>query len=621
MKRAVLSVALILVVLVIGFRLWQYATRPEPRVVTADPATLRVTGSGPVVGFVEDNGTHAWLGIPFASPPVGELRWRAPLPPDAWERTREALEIGSVCTQIGGLLGGVAESQFGEPIGSEDCLFLNLWAPAFAPGRLPAGDGPLPVMVWLHGGGNTIGHGGSYNGKFLADRYGVIVVTINYRLGPFGWFSHPALRGEGATAEDRSGNYGTLDVIRSLAWVRDNIESFGGDPGNVTVFGESAGARNTVTLLHSPRARGLFHRAIVQSGGSLTMSRARAENYRDAREPGHRCSSREIVNQLLIADGLVTDREAAKARQDRMSDREIAAYLRGKEAYDFLALYKRRSAGMLSLPQLFRDGTVLPPENPLEVFADPDRYNAVPVILGSNRDEYKLFMIWDPEYVKTYFGFYRRMRDPELYERVSSYLTDHKKATGVDEIARILRESQGATVYAYRFDWDEEPSILGMDLSVLLGAAHGLEIPFVFGGVDSGFLGAYIASDGNYPGRKALSDVMSSYWAEFAYSGSPGRGRDGDALEWLPWDKGSPDGVKFIIFDTAADGGIRMASSTTRLRDLNERLLAETGFASQEKHCEIYVKLFEYSDLWDDRDYADLGREGCNGYPRESYAR
>jgi para-nitrobenzyl esterase len=264
---------------------------------------------------------------------------------------------------------------------------------------------------------------------------------------------------------------------------------------------------------------------------------------------------------------------------------------------------------------------VLPIESALDVFRDVSRYNAVPVILGTNRDEHKLFMVQDPAYVDIYFGLYMRMKDPEQYERVSSYRTDIRKATGVDRIAAVLRESQGPSVYAYRFDWDEEPSIFGMDMSAFLGAAHGVEIPFVFENFASGFLARYVNSDENLPGREALAHSMSSYWAEFAYSGAPRKGRDGEQPEWLPWGDSQAEGGKFIIFDTPSDGGIRMSSDTIGLEDVRDRLLAETGLRNQEEHCEIYAIGLADSELWDDEEYASLGREGCRNYPKQNYMR
>ena len=155
----------------------------------------------------------------------------------------------------------------GTPVGSEDCLYLNIYAPRFTDTDVPKDAARLPVMLWIHGGGNTIGEAGFYNGGNLAAQQRVIVITTNYRLGPFGWFRHAATRNDGANELDRSGNFGTLDLVRALQWIRENAAAFGGDPNNVTIFGESAGGTNVFSLLLSPPARGLFHRAIVESGG------------------------------------------------------------------------------------------------------------------------------------------------------------------------------------------------------------------------------------------------------------------------------------------------------------------------------------------------------------------
>ena len=195
----------------------------------ADAAARRAVETGELVGFVGDYGSHVWLGIPYATPPVGELRWRAPRPAQAWMGPRESLAFSSPCPQFATPLGGLDQQEPGTPAGDEDCLYLNVYTPVFPAGGVPQGDARLPVMVWIHGGGNVVGHAGFYDGGNLAASQDVVVVTTHYRLGPFGWFRHPALPGEGASALDVSGNYGTLDLVQTLQWVQRNIASFGGE--------------------------------------------------------------------------------------------------------------------------------------------------------------------------------------------------------------------------------------------------------------------------------------------------------------------------------------------------------------------------------------------------------
>jgi para-nitrobenzyl esterase len=581
-------------------------------------ATNRQTTTGKVVGISEQNGCHAWLGIPYAMAPTGDLRWKAPKPGETWNGTWLALEVGPVCTQFASLLSNVPKEQFGQPMGSEDCLYLNIWAPAFVQDSIPKGADRLPVMLCVHGGGNTIGNGGNYNGKELAKRYNVIVVSCNYRLGPFGWFSHPALHSEGTTAEDRSGNYGTLDIIRSMAWVRENISGFGGDPDNVTILGESAGALNILTLLLSPQARGLFHKAIIESGGIKTCTMAEAENYFDDTEPGDAFSSREVVNKLLIADGKAPDREAAKSMQNIMSSADIAAYLLSKNNYEILRIYKPGYVGMISMPKVFNDGVVLPQGNHIELLKDPASYNAVPIIIGTNRDEQKPFMILDPEYVDMLFGLPVHVKNRKLYELTAGYMSDRWKAIGADEIASAISEGRPGSIWVYRFDWDEEPKTLGIDVAFMLGAAHSLEIPFVFCDFTrsiSPLFKPFIFNDDNAPARIALSNSMSSYWVQFAYKGAPGKGIYGVNPEWPAWDK-MTDGYKFMVFDTLEGGGIRMSEDIITMQSLKARLLAETEFPSQKDHCAMYVKLFEGTDLWNEEEYLHLGKCGCSGFSK-----
>ena len=212
---------------------------------------------------------------------MAELRWRAPQPPEAWADTFDALRFGPPCVQLSSRLGGVrSEDPDGFAGSAEDCLYLNVWTPRAEPDRVATGGDRLPVMVWIHGGGNRVGHSGSAmsDGARLAGTENVVVVSFNYRLGPLGWFSHPALRAMSASRKRPLGILEPWTRVRALEWVAANIEEFGGDPHNVTIFGESAGGRNVLAMLLVEKARNLFHRAIVQSGSTDSVSRTEAEN-------------------------------------------------------------------------------------------------------------------------------------------------------------------------------------------------------------------------------------------------------------------------------------------------------------------------------------------------------
>jgi para-nitrobenzyl esterase len=629
-KRSWILIGLVVVSAALaGSGFWLYLAAPGldlgDEVVIADVASERLTHYGSIVGFAGPHDSHAWLGIPYAAPPVGDRRWRAPGRPEPWTDTLDALEYGSACPQLGFMMGGVDDVPAGTPTGSEDCLRLNVWAPRFDQQEVPSGEERLPVMLWIHGGSNTIGLAGpAYEGAKLATAHRLVVVSLNYRLGPFGWFGHPAvLRGE-RDRSLRSGNFGTLDLIAGLQWVRENIQHFGGDPGNVTIFGESAGGTNVVSLLLAPAARGLFHRAIVQSGGTTSTSIANAVHYVDDAEPGDPFSAREVVLNLLIADGSASDRASAKAFAEGLSAEELAGYLRSKPPEAVLSAYQRDPDQLrIHPPRLIRDGVVLPVDDALTVLRDPRRYNAVPIMLGSNRDENKLFMSQDPEYVDRYLGLIYRLKDGDYYDLLARFQSDKWKADGVDQPAEALRAAQGERTYAYRFDWDEESRFLGADFGAILGAAHGLEIPFVFGHFRYGppRVTGIIFGEENWPGRKYLSDAMMSYWAEFAYTGSPGQGRAHALPEWLPWTdaEDKPDGVgRFVVLDSPTDGGIRMARATISHESVIASVDAEPSLTQLEK-CRVFWKLFRRSEGWSEEAYAGMGRIGCREHPSSRF--
>ena len=586
-------------------------SEPPAPAPSADPATLRRLPAGDVIGAAGRHGGHAWLGLPYAEPPVGELRWRAPQPRLPWTGTREALAFGDSCPQFASAVGGDASAEPGTLVGSEDCLTLNVYAPAL-PG--PAEGARLPVMVWIHGGGNTIGTSRFYDGSRLATLHQVIVVTLNYRLGALGWLRHASLR-EGRDALDASGNFGTLDQIAALQWVQANAAAFGGDPGNVTIFGESAGGQNVFVLLTSPLAKGLFHRAIVQSGGAWDSSVTEAENLRDDPEPGAEHSSGEILLALLQNEGLALDRAGARAAAEAMRPAERAAFLRGLPVERLLPAYDGRGIGMYECPRVFRDGTVIPREPLGERLAHANGHHAVPVILGSNRDEQKLFFFLDPAHVRRWFGLVPQARDPVAYQRDSAYRSRAWKVSGVDDPARTLARAQPGRVFAYRFDWDEEPRVLWADLGELLGAAHGLEIPFVFGHWELGRTGRILFDASNRPGREALSAMMMSYWAEFAWRGDPGRGRDGTLPRWMPWQE---DGEKYAVLDTPAGGGVRMASQSEGFDDLAAAILADDTFESERERCLALASLTTWtSERFGAAQYRAAGGGRCAPFAPE----
>jgi para-nitrobenzyl esterase len=511
---------------------------------TGDPLTQ--TRSGPVRGVEGKAETWVWKAIPFASPPVGSLRWKAPRDPEPWSAVRERSDYCSPCAQY--LLGT-------ETYGSEDCLYLNVWRPRTS-------ETNLPVYFWIHGGGNTLGTASTddYLGANLAHRSNLVVVTVNYRVGPFGWFTHPALReGASGSEQDDSGNYGTLDLIKALEWVRDNIRAFGGDPERVMIAGESAGGMNVYSLLISPLAEGLFHRAMAQSGGPMSSSVEEGEE-----------SARQAILQILVNDGTAADLVQAETHLDGMTDPEIEAYLRGKTAHQMLRAYEPWFAGMFTMPNVFPDGTVLAEEG-YATLAAGSYPNKVPAILGSNKDEMKLFMFADPAFSG---------RD-DLYEVVTAYGSDVWKATGVDEPARQLSShADQPDVYAYQFLWgtlDEEGrSQLPDPYGFILGSCHGLEIPFFFGNKKffSG-LDFILFTERNRTGREALSSAMMQYAAQFARTGDPNP--PGSALPaWQPWSN-ETGGPKCILLDVdpAQALDIRMDATELSVEGVLETMVEE----------------------------------------------
>lgn len=521
--------------------------------------TKRDTTEGPVLGGHGQFGGYVWLGIPFAEPPVGELRWRSPRPPQKRNFPVAATHFSRACVQPANRL-TINEPEHDGIFGDEDCLYLNVWSPNVAK--------DLPVMVWIHGGGNSIGSAAQYDFSRLATRQNVVVVSVQYRLGPLGWFRHASLR-EGVGPDDQSGNFGTLDLVRALEWLRENAAAFGGDPNAITVFGESAGGTNTYSLLVSPKAKGLFHRAIAQSPSISRTTLHQAEDA-DARAN----SSGDMQVRLMLRRG-ARDREDAVEKLKLTPLPAQAATLRALSAAELISLYVEGAAvtaGMLDVPILFPDGVVLPEEPWLEAFRREDGWNRVPVITGSNRDEAKLFQLFDPRFTYWLLGILPRMRDEQRYEMTASAVSRLWRGSCVDQVAYAMRMSGFDDVWSYRFDWDDEPTRLGTELSKLVGAAHGMEIPFVTGNFEGQEL--LYENEDNKP-RDALSKRMMDHWGTFAHSGNPG-------LDWKRYDVTGPDSPKYLTFDTPLER-VHMVAAVEDPEVVLQQLLADRSTAWPEK--------------------------------------
>jgi len=555
-----------LIILLVGCTAKPVAVPPLSVAKAPEPILIeRQTAQGVVIGEINAaNNTQSWKGIPYAKPPVGELRWKEPQPLEKRAIPLKTVKFCAVCPQYVDHDRNPSTPWVIQ--GDEDCLYLNVWRPNTE-------ENNLPVFFWIHGGGNSIQWPplSQTDGSIIAGKKKMVVVTTNYRLGPLGFFSHPALRsGKLEDKKTDSGNFALLDLIQALRWVQENIHFFGGDPGNVTIAGESAGAFNIISLMASPLAEGLFHRAISQSGGVRVSTPEKGTRHVE-----------EILARLLVKKGKAPDEKAAGVIIKQMSLAEIETYLRSKKPEEFLEVYPEGPAvGMISVPNNFLDGTVLP----LDIYGafEEGKYNKVPVILGTNKEEAKLFLRLD----KTFASWTRDgslFRDPakaELYNLAAKYQSDGWKVMGVDNIARILKSNaQQPDVYAYQFLWgagDVGKSVISPPFNILLGCCHAAEIDFVFG-TERTAMGGYFFNQKNRLGRIALSEAIMDYWASFARTGNPNREGSGLPI-WQPW-LNAKSAPKMIILDADFENiKIEMSNKELSNADIEKALKAEPRY-------------------------------------------
>jgi para-nitrobenzyl esterase len=493
------------------------------------------TESGLVSGAVAD-GVQSWKGIPFAAPPVGDLRWRAPRPPAPWTGVKQAIAHASDCMQL-------PFPSDAAPLGtppSEDCLYLNVWAP-----EKPAAP-KLPVMVWVYGGGFV--NGGSspavYDGSQFAKR-GIVFVSFNYRLGRFGFFAHPALTKE--TPGGPLGNYGYLDQIAALQWVQRNIAAFGGDPGNVTLFGESAGGGSVNTLMISPLAKGLFHKAIVQSGGGRSGGPITA---RRIREPGPGGESGEAVGVAFAkAAGITGEAASALAALRKLPAADVVRGL------NLMSMGQQRDT--YAGPML--DGQIVPED--VEAAFRAGRQARIPYMIGANDREFG-FLPLPPAAVEGMLARFGTEKDRvvaaydpaktgDLGEVGIGLASDGAMVEPARMLARLAAQA-GQPTYAYRFSY-----VATSLRPQTKGALHATEIPFVFATVRAKY------EDKTSPEDEAIAKAANAYWAAFAKTGDP----DGEGRPHWPAYQAASD----MLLDFTLSGPVAKPDPWKARLDLVER--------------------------------------------------
>ncbi|MGJ7615197.1 MULTISPECIES: carboxylesterase/lipase family protein [unclassified Variovorax] len=552
------------------------APPPEP---VADGPMVRQTTAGKIEG-VDDSaasGTWFWKGVPFAKAPSGELRWRAPVEPEAWSGIRSARSFGAACLQIGRIFGPGANNTYdasivstlGKPLGSEDCLFVNVWRPATT-------DKKLPVLLFVHGGSNISGYTADplYDGAKLAKTANAVVITASYRLGVLGFLNVPQLR-PGGTAGDDSGNFALLDNMAALRFIQNNVDAFGGDPGNVTLSGESAGATNLLAIMTSPMAKGLFHKVIEMSGGiSMASNLTGKPGASPALNPASVSLAQGdgILKSLLAADGTAANAGAAATYIASRTPAQIAAYLRAKEGGALLTTVLNAGLGSVApIP----DGTVVP-LNPIDAIA-ADQYVKVPTIAGNTREEGKLFAsllplfggspgwkIDDAARLTLMMNFNpdapaQTLTTGDIVD--ASYLPVATAGTGYNArtrlVTRLLFEAnrdnlldtmktRQSNLWSYRLDWAQE----AYPWNEVYGAAHAFDLPFVFGNFGPSVLANTIGGKANEQGRLALSGAVMASIGAFMRKGDPNTPELG--ATWAPW----PSKLLFDATPTALQNGV-----------------------------------------------------------------
>jgi len=487
-----------------------------------DQSLIRQTVQGPILGVLENNNkTLSFLGVPYAQAPIGDLRWKSPKALNARENLLATNKAPAVSLQV----------SKGKVTGSDDCLYLNIWRPN-------NNTKNLPVLVFLHGGNNQTGSStaASY-GEFLAASANAVVVGLNYRLGPLGFIQIPALKH--GTPEENSGNFTLLDINAGLDWVSANIANFGGDVKNITLAGHSAGGRDVMAILTSPKFKGKFHKAMAFSGGQTISDPLWAQSIHT-----------KAFAKLAVEDKKQPSETEAIKWLNTDSD-EVRQWLYSIKSERLVSLMAGAKIRMRVFPHLFADGTVLPKEG-MKVYDSPTTAKTVsdvPLLLLSDATEFKFYCVTDP-YFKTWVADNSVLTDKAKKSQYS-FAADYGSlffgyANTQNSVERISQYTK-SPIYVASFRWGTNSDIVGDEMAYLHGSKHGIHMDFLFNLKKFDLQKKYPQAYKN-EGVNDLSHMLQSYVGNFLWTSNP----NGQGLtQWQAWDTKNANGPTYLFMDSS----------------------------------------------------------------------
>ncbi|WP_225534440.1 MULTISPECIES: carboxylesterase family protein [unclassified Enterococcus] len=540
-RRTISWVGLLLAVITLGGCTQSAKTEKTNADKNEETSVVRETAFGKVKGY-EEKEALVWLGVPYGGETAKEARWKAPTDPQPWEGERDATKAGSVALQTSA--DGI--------VGSEDGLNLDIYRPN-------NDKKDLPVLVYIHGGNNQTGTAEEISGVSFVTGHDAIVVSVNYRLGPLGFNPLPALKN--GTKEENSGNYTLLDLSKSLDWVKQNIENFGGDQNNITVSGFSAGGRDVMAMLISPIFEGKFDKAISFSGGMTIADEKRSQEvYAQAIAP------------LVVEDGLKENETQAK---DWLlsTDQEVKDYLYALDGDRLVGLMSNAGIRMSVFPHLFNDGYVLPKEG-----FDTENYHSVPLMMLTGEQEFSLFGRFDP-YFSQYLEGGKIDADPEIanqYAFINNYGGQLYSLFNVQESAEKMNQHYQAAIYGMEIEFGADKAVVGEEMAKL-GAFHGVFVPLL--DTESKNYAGLVGAGYDSEGAKDLSKVFQNYLFEFIKNGDP---NGSDLPKWEEWQAGSKDNLLFVNADKK-QASAKMGHKTYDYEKVLEAIDQDTTVSENQK--------------------------------------